>query len=474
MSHPPSHAPRQAGDPTPETGPEAGPLADALITAVERGVTGESPPALPRATEIAAVGLPVSALSQLIRAVAATVPDAELPPAAAPALGDGTVRRLADVSDAASISNDATPANPSIPTAGSGLTSHHPIHLRVLGTKAQVHGAISRFSVAAAAPATLRAFTDYPPRGPPFGQSSGGFSRQSSRREQATDDEAESAGTVPGAISGDGGATLARYATPPGEQMAQAADGSAILPNFRIASQPDGEVLEPPAAMAAGTTPEALNAESHNVDAGEAEWPPRGVAHPPLVFAGDAAFTVVPSPAGWWEAVPVAVGDRAGSLYARYLAPWSDSEPVRSRTPPYNRAISAAAEEINLEFAQTLHRALGCITVSSRAVLARGRSSATPPTRPEQLLKPEEVIVLAGCVVGTELIRLTQIFEQVGVVSGATISRAKGRLIEQTELVGEVEVPQDIGRPRLRLVRGSEAHGRSLDAILHRAAAALH
>jgi hypothetical protein len=460
MPHPPADAPtEQAGDPTPETRlPEAGPLPDTIIRAVEQELATDAPAVLPRPTEIAAVGLPVTALSQLIRTVAATVPDAELPPAATPPLGAPTVARLSPVpASEPPDGGGGVAGSPTIPPDDAGLSAHHPFHLRALGSKSQIRGAVNRLSVSAAAPATLRAFTEYPPEGRPFGNADAdpGFAPDG---DSLTSDKP---------LSGDGGGGLARFADPPIEQIEDSHGGTMLLPNIRIAPE-DGEQV-PVSADEAGEPA----SQGPRRDA-SGQWPPREPTQPPLVFAGRAAFSVIPSPDGWWRAAPVAVGERVRDLYARYLTPWLRSEPVALRTPPYHRLLSAASDGIGQEYAATFHRALSLVTVSSRAVQARGRSGRPTPGHPPSSLKLAILVVLVGAFVGEQLKSITRTFDQIGFVSGGTLSRAKSTLMDETDLIRVEDVPQDVGRPRHRLTLAPHVQGESLEAVLDAAASALN
>jgi hypothetical protein len=461
MPHPPADAPtEQAGDPTPETRlPEAGPLPDTIIRAVERELATDAPSVLPRPTEITAVGLPVTALSQLIRTVAATVPDAELPPAATPPLGAPTVARLSPVPESEPPDGGSGEAgSPTIPPDDAGLSAHHPFHLRALGSKWQVRGAVNRLSVSAAAPATLRAFTEYPPEGHPFGSGDSDPSHTPDGDSPASDKP----------LSGDGGRGLARFADPPVAQMKDSHGGTMLLPNIRIA--PEGG--ESSAPVSVGEAGESAPPGEHRNDSGQ--WPPREVTQPPLVFAGREAFSVLPSPDGWWRAAPVAAGEQVRDLYGRYLSPWLRSEPVAIRTPPYHRLLTGASDGIGQEYAEAFHRALGLVTVSSRAVQARGRSGRPTPGDPPDSLKVAILVVLVGAFTGEQLKWITRTFDQLGFVSSGTLSRAKSTLMDQTDLIRVEDVPQDVGRPRHRLTLAPHVQGEPLEAVLDAATAALN
>ncbi|WP_369685633.1 transcriptional regulator TbsP [Salinibaculum rarum] len=128
------------------------------------------------------------------------------------------------------------------------------------------------------------------------------------------------------------------------------------------------------------------------------------------------------------------------ATYADYDGRWADAPEFSLRTPPRSRVM------------ETLEAELGATTAADFAAVLDSLESARGGG---DGLDEVTISLLVAAKNGELLYDISKWGEDVGVASKATFSRTKTRL-EDSGLLDTEKVPIDVGRPRLRLLLGSQ------------------
>ncbi len=128
------------------------------------------------------------------------------------------------------------------------------------------------------------------------------------------------------------------------------------------------------------------------------------------------------------------------ATYAHYDERWADASEFTLRTPPRSRVMETLETDLGPDVAADFEAILDSLET------ARGDGDG---------LDEVTISLLAAAKNGELLYDISKWGEDVGIASKATFSRTKTRL-EENGLVATEKVPIDVGRPRLRLLLGSQ------------------
>jgi len=129
-----------------------------------------------------------------------------------------------------------------------------------------------------------------------------------------------------------------------------------------------------------------------------------------------------------------------GATHGHYESRWEEAEEFTLRTPALSRVMETLEEDIGAEVAADFDRILQTLET------ARGNGDGLD----------EVTIALLVAARHRELLYdISRWGEDIRLASKATFSRSKNQL-EDSGLIGTEKVPIDVGRPRLRLMLGSE------------------
>ncbi|WP_417750454.1 transcriptional regulator TbsP [Salinibaculum salinum] len=158
-----------------------------------------------------------------------------------------------------------------------------------------------------------------------------------------------------------------------------------------------------------------------------------------LVLSGESLVSLVESRD---QAAGLAATDESfvEAAYDDYDERWADAPEFTLRTPPRSRVMDTLEEDLGPQAAADFEAILESLET------ARGDGDG---------LDEVTISLLVAAKNGELLYDISKWGEDVGVASKATFSRTKTRLEEQG-LVATEKVPIDVGRPRLRLLLGSQ------------------
>jgi hypothetical protein len=128
------------------------------------------------------------------------------------------------------------------------------------------------------------------------------------------------------------------------------------------------------------------------------------------------------------------------ATYDHYDERWANAPEFTLRTPPRSRVMETLEEDLGPDVAADFEAILDSLET------ARGDGDG---------LDEVTISLLVAAKNGKLLYDVSKWGEDVGVASKATFSRTKTRL-EESGLLATEKVPIDVGRPRLRLVLGSQ------------------
>ncbi|MEF8785010.1 MAG: DUF5821 family protein [Haloarculaceae archaeon] len=158
-----------------------------------------------------------------------------------------------------------------------------------------------------------------------------------------------------------------------------------------------------------------------------------------LVLSGGSVVSLVESRD---QAAGLATTDETfvEATYDDYDERWADAPTFTLRTPPRSRVMATLEEDLGPQVAADFEAILDSLET------ARGDGDG---------LDEVTISLLVAAKNGELLYDISKWGEDVGVASKATFSRTKTRL-EEHGLVATEKVPIDVGRPRLRLLLGSQ------------------
>jgi hypothetical protein len=158
-----------------------------------------------------------------------------------------------------------------------------------------------------------------------------------------------------------------------------------------------------------------------------------------LVLSGGSVVSLVESRD---QAAGLATTDETfvEATYDDYDERWADAPTFTLRTPPRSRVMDTLEEDLGPQVAADFEAILDSLET------ARGDGDG---------LDEVTISLLVAAKNGELLYDISKWGEDVGVASKATFSRTKTRL-EEHGLIATEKVPIDVGRPRLRLLLGSQ------------------
>jgi hypothetical protein len=134
-------------------------------------------------------------------------------------------------------------------------------------------------------------------------------------------------------------------------------------------------------------------------------------------------------------------GDFVANTYDHFDARWAEADEFSLRTPPLSRVMETLESDIGDAAAEDFR------TVLDSLEAARGDGEG---------LDEVTISLLVAARNGELLYDISKWGEDVGVASKATFSRTKTRL-EDHGIIDTEKVPIDVGRPRLRLLLGTDS-----------------